>query len=65
MNALLSKPDTPGQKHAAIIWITGGFPPGGIGDSAWEPSPAENDQSAKVYRENGIIMMYPTMRSSS
>ena len=61
--AYVSRPPGPG-KHPAIVWITGGFPPGGIGESAWEPSDPENDQSAKAYREAGLIMMYPTLRGS-
>lgn len=62
MSAYLSRPADPKKKHAAMIWVTGGFPPGGIDASAWEPSPVDNDQSAKVYRESGLIMMYPTFR---
>lgn len=62
MNAMLSKPQNAEQKHAAIIWITGGFPASGIGESAWEPSDPSNDQSAKIYRERGLIMMYPALR---
>ena len=51
-------------KHPAIIWITGGIPPGGIGSSAWRREPSENDQSAKCYRQAGMVMMYPTLRGS-
>ncbi len=55
----------PGEgKHPAIIWLTGGFPVGGIGSDAWGPVDVENDQSAKAYREAGIVMMYPTMRGA-
>ncbi|MHC4597956.1 MAG: alpha/beta hydrolase family protein, partial [Planctomycetota bacterium] len=64
MAAYLSKPPSPGKKHPAIIWITGGFPPGGIGSSAWEPVSPHNDQSAKAYRLAGVVMMYPTVRGS-
>ncbi|MEQ8763646.1 MAG: alpha/beta fold hydrolase [Planctomycetota bacterium] len=64
MNAYLSKPPKRGQKAPAIIWITGGFPPGGADPSAWEPAPLENDQSAKSYREAGLVMMYPALRGS-
>lgn len=63
VGAYLGQP--PGEgKHPAIIWLTGGFPPGGIGPSAWEPAPVENDQSAKAYRQAGLVMMYPTLRGS-
>lgn len=63
MHAYLSVAPGPG-KHPAIIWITGGFPAGGIGSDAWEPSPIDNDQSAKSYRESGVVTMYPTLRGS-
>lgn len=62
LEAWISKPADPSVKSPAMIWITGGFPPGGIGESAWESAPASNDQSAKAYREQGFVMMYPTLR---
>ena len=66
MSAYLSKPTLEkGDKQPAIVWITGGFPAGGIGSSAWEPVDSRNDQSAKVYREAGMVMMYPTFRGTS
>ncbi|MCB1044773.1 MAG: alpha/beta fold hydrolase [Acidobacteria bacterium] len=51
--------DTP---KPAIVWVTGGFPPGGMDSGAWEPMPTENDQSAKIFRLNNIIVMYPAFR---
>jgi dipeptidyl aminopeptidase/acylaminoacyl peptidase len=45
-----------------MIWVTGGFPPGGIGESAWSPPDLENDQSAQQYRQAGMVMLYPTFR---
>ena len=59
---LLSDPPDDWRRHAAIVWLTGGFPPGGIDASAWEPTPVENEQSAKVYRQLGLVMLYPTCR---
>ena len=64
MSAMLGKPRKAGVKHPAIIWITGGFPAGGIGKDAWEPCASSNDQSAKVYRQANLIMMYPALRGS-
>lgn len=64
MAAYLSKPSEPGKKHPAIIWIAGGFPPGGMDDSAWMEVSAANDQSAKAYRLAGIVTLYPTFRGS-
>jgi len=65
MAAYLSRPARPGKKHAAILWVTGGFPPGGIGEGAWRPTARSNDQSAKAYRHAGLIMMYPTFRGTA
>lgn len=65
MEAYLSIPSDKSKKHPAIIWVTGGFPAGGVGDSAWKPRPASNDQSAKVYREKGLVMMYPSFRGDA
>jgi alpha/beta superfamily hydrolase len=64
LSAMLSKPVDPNKKYPAIIWLTGGFPVGGIGESAWMPKSKSNDQSAKAYREAGIIMMYPSLRGT-
>jgi hypothetical protein len=64
LSAMLSKPVDPKKKYPAIIWLTGGFPVGGIGESAWMPKSKSNDQSAKAYREAGIIMMYPSLRGT-
>lgn len=62
--AYLGKPPEPGKKYPAILWITGGFPPGGMDSAAWEPVGADNDQSAKAYRLAGVVTMYPTFRGS-
>lgn len=64
MNAYLGVDPKDGKKRPAIIWITGGFPPGGVGSSAWQYQSSANDQSAKSYREAGLIMMYPGLRGS-
>lgn len=64
MRAWLSRAPEEGKKFPAIVWISGGFPPGGMDESAWEPAPADNDQSAKAYRLAGVVMMYPALRGS-
>jgi dienelactone hydrolase len=64
LTAYVSKPADPGRKCAAIIWITGGFPPGGAGASAWEAPDLENEQTAQAYRHAGLVMMYPTTRGT-
>lgn len=64
LSAYVSKPSAPGRKAPAIIWITGGFPPGGASPFVWESADPENDQSAQAYRHAGVVMMYPTLRGS-
>ena len=64
MRAYLSPPPIKGQKHPAMLWLTGGFPPGGGGPSLWEDEDPANAQSARAYREAGMIMMFPTLRGS-
>lgn len=62
MKACISLPKDNTKKIPAMIWITGGFPVGGIGDYVWKPSKVSNDQSAQSYRHLGMVMMYPTFR---
>jgi Prolyl oligopeptidase family len=53
-----------GSKHPAIIWIFGGFS-NGIDDTAWAPATPDNDQSARAFREAGIVTMYPSRRGGN
>lgn len=52
-----------GRRHPAIIWMTGGDN-STIGD-VWSPSDPANDQSARAFREAGIVMMYPSLRGGN
>lgn len=52
-----------GKKHPAILWAHGGFE--GIGDYVWAPAPSSNDQSARAFREAGIVTMYPSLRGEN
>ncbi|MCA1703588.1 MAG: prolyl oligopeptidase family serine peptidase [Actinobacteria bacterium] len=61
--AYLSQPPADGNKHPAIVWIFGG-PDNSIGDTAWDPAPSQNDQSASAFRKAGIVTMYPSLRGS-
>ncbi len=61
--AYLSVVPADGQKHSAIIWITGGDC-NSIGD-VWSPAPPENDQTASAFRQAGIVMMYPSLRGGN
>lgn len=52
-----------GRRHPAIIWITGGDA-NSIGD-VWSPAPADDDQTARAFREAGIVTMYPSLRGGN
>jgi dipeptidyl aminopeptidase/acylaminoacyl peptidase len=51
------------RKHPAIIWITGGDT-NSIGD-VWSPADPSNDQTARQYRDAGIVTMYPSQRGGN
>jgi dipeptidyl aminopeptidase/acylaminoacyl peptidase len=50
-----------GRKRPAIVWIQGGFD-WSVDDSAWKPAPRSNDQSARAFREAGMVEMLPSLR---
>ena len=52
-----------GKRHPAIIWITGGDC-NSIGD-VWSAKSRNNDQTAKPFREAGMIMMFPALRGGN
>ena len=62
--AYLGRPQEGGAKQPAIIWVFGGFD-NSIGETAWEESAPDNDQSASAFREAGIVMMYPSFRGGN
>jgi pimeloyl-ACP methyl ester carboxylesterase len=64
MAAYVSPSPGDGKRHPAIIWLVGGFA-NSIGQIAWHKGRAENDQSAIVFREAGILMMYPSLRGGN
>jgi acetyl esterase/lipase len=51
------------QKHPAIIWITGGDS-NSLSDF-WTPGNDNDDQSARAFREAGIVMMFPVLRGGN
>lgn len=63
-NVAYVSPVKAGAKRPAIVWIAGGMD-WGIGASAWEPAPHDNDQSARAFREAGIVLMLPSLRGSN
>jgi dienelactone hydrolase len=50
-----------GKRRPAIVWIAGGFE-WGIDAGAWEPAPRDNDQSARAFREAGMVELRPSLR---
>lgn len=52
-----------GKRHPAIIWLTGGDT-NSLSDF-WSAGPDNNDQSARAFREAGIIMVFPTLRGGN
>lgn len=61
--AYLTPPPRAAEKHPAIVWAHGGF--GGIGSYFWEEASKRNDQSARAFREKGIVMMIPSWRGEN
>jgi alpha/beta superfamily hydrolase len=62
--AYLSRDPRDGQRHPAIIWITGGDC-NTIDEGVWKEAPPLNDQSASAFRKAGIPMMYPSLRGGN
>ena len=63
MSAYLTPDPKDGQRHPAIVWITGGDC-NSIGE-VWAPAERSNDQSASAYRAAGIAMMFPSLRGGN
>ena len=61
--AYLTPDPKDGKKHPAIVWAHGGF--GGIGSYFWESASKRDDQSARAFREKGIVMMCPSWRGEN
>lgn len=62
--AYLSVVPQDGVKHPAIVWITGGDC-NTIDGGVWgDPSP-DNDQTARAFRQAGIVTMYPSLRGGN
>jgi acetyl esterase/lipase len=53
-----------GAKRPAIVWIHGGMD-WAIGEGQWANLPRTNEQTARVFRESGIVMMVPSLRGSN
>jgi acetyl esterase/lipase len=53
-----------GGRHPAIVWVHGGFDPS-IDEFFWSPAPPENDQTARAFREAGVVLMLPSLRGGN
>lgn len=63
LSAYVTPSPDDGNKHPAVLWSHGGF--GGIGSTYWTKQDPENDQSARAFREAGIVMMCPSWRGEN
>lgn len=63
LHAYLSKDPGDGQRHPAIIWVTGGDN-NTIGD-VWSPADPSSDQTAAAFRKQGVVMMFPSQRGGN
>jgi len=52
-----------GKKHPAVLWAHGGY--GGIGSFLWQRQAPNNDQSARAFREAGLVLMAPSWRGEN
>lgn len=52
-----------GKKHPAVLWAHGGY--GGIDSYFWADQPVTNDQSARAFREEGLVLMIPSWRGEN
>lgn len=52
-----------GRRHPAILWLSGGDT-NSLGDF-WTPGPDADDQSARAFREAGIIMAFVALRGGN
>jgi hypothetical protein len=63
-NVAYVTPPGSGERRPAIVWISGGLG-FGIGSSAWEEAPRNNDQSARAFRDAGLVLMRPSLRGAN
>lgn len=63
MGAYVTPNPMDGQRHPAIIWLTGGET-NSVGD-VWSARARSDDQSAAAYRLNGVAMMFPSLRGGN
>ncbi|WP_169927947.1 alpha/beta hydrolase family protein [Labilithrix luteola] len=64
LSAYVSPATADASRRPAIVWIPGGFS-NGIDEGAWEDAPPENDQTARAFREEGIVLFIPSLRGGN
>lgn len=64
MSAYVSRPPSDSKSQPAIIWITGGHPQGGASPSYIEGGSYDNNQTANMFYQRGVVTMYPTFRGT-
>lgn len=65
MEAYVSPAPKKGTRSPAIIWLSGGFPGSSPGSWLWDEPKLANEQIASIYRDSGIVTMYPALRGRS
>lgn len=63
LTGYMSPDPADGKRHPAIIWLTGGDT--NSLDDFWTPGPDSNDQTARAFREAGVIMVFVTLRGGN
>jgi dienelactone hydrolase len=61
--AYLTPDPADGQKHPAIVWITGGD--SNALSEMWEPADPNDDQTAAAFRKAGVVLMVPSPRGGN
>ncbi|MEO7329627.1 MAG: prolyl oligopeptidase family serine peptidase [Minicystis sp.] len=63
LSAYVTPDPKDGKKHPLVIWAHGGF--GGIDKWFWEAAPRRNDQSARAFREAGLVLAVGSWRAEN
>lgn len=63
LGAYITPDPKDGKRHPAVVWAHGGF--GDIDSGFWEARPRSNDQSARAFREAGIVLAVGSWRAEN
>jgi acetyl esterase/lipase len=64
MNVAYVTPIKSGARRPAMLWIAGGLD-WNISEAFWAPAERDDDQSARAFREAGMVLMLPSLRGSN